>query len=75
MLSVLKNRTYRRLFAAQVVSLLGTGLATIALALLAYELAGDEAGKVLGTALAIKMVAYISVAPVAGAFAFRALLA
>ena len=34
MLSVLKDGTYRRLFAAQVVALLGTGLLTVALGLL-----------------------------------------
>ncbi len=69
MVSVLKNRTYRHLFIAQVIALIGTGLATVALGLLAYDLAGAQAGAVLGTALAIKMVAYIGVAPIAGAFA------
>ncbi|PZO82019.1 MAG: MFS transporter [Mesorhizobium amorphae] len=71
MLTVLRNRIYRHLFAAQVLSLIGTGLATVALGLLAYELAGAEAGAVLGTALAIKMIAYVGVAPVAAAFAER----
>lgn len=69
MLSVLKNRTYRHLFLAQVIALVGTGLATVALGLLAFDLAGAQAGAVLGTALAIKMAAYIGVAPVAAAFA------
>ncbi len=71
MLAPLANPTYRRLFAAQAVSILGTGLATVALALLAFELAGAEAGAVLGTALAIKMIAYVGVAPLAGAYANR----
>ncbi len=71
MLEILKNRTYRHLFLAQVVALLGTGLATVALGLLAYDLAGKNAGAVLGTALAIKMVAYVLVAPIAGAYANR----
>lgn len=71
MLSVLANRTYRHLFLAQVIALIGTGLATVALGLLAYDIAGGNAGAVLGTALAIKMVAYIGVAPIAGAFANR----
>lgn len=71
MLSVLANVTYRRLFAAQVLSLLGTGLTTVALGLLAWELAGAEAGLVLGTALAIKMIAYVGIAPIAGALAGR----
>lgn len=69
MLQVLANRTYRHLFLAQVIALIGTGLATVALGLLAYDLAGPNAGAVLGTALAIKMIAYVGVAPVAAAFA------
>lgn len=71
MLSVLANRTYRHLFLAQVVALVGTGMATVALGLLAFDMAGANAGQVLGTALAIKMVAYVGVAPVAAAFANR----
>lgn len=66
---VLRNKTYRHLFFAQVIALLGTGMATVALGLLAFDLAGANAGVVLGTALAIKMTAYIAVAPVASAFA------
>jgi len=71
MLDVLANRTYRHLFLAQIIALVGTGLATVALGLLAYEIAGAKAGAVLGTAMAIKMVAYIGVAPVVGAYANR----
>ncbi|RTL71328.1 MAG: MFS transporter [Hyphomicrobiales bacterium] len=71
MLNVLANRTYRHLFLAQVIALVGTGLATVALGLLAYNLAGANAGEVLGTALAIKMIAYVGVSPIAAAFAER----
>ena len=71
MLDIFSHRTYRHLFAAQVIALIGTGLATVALGLLAFDLAGDNAGMVLGTALAIKMIAYVGVAPVAAAFADR----
>ena len=71
MLKLFHNRTYRHLFAAQVVALLGTGLATVALGLLAYDLAGANAGAVLGTALAIKMIAYVGISPIASAFAER----
>jgi MFS family permease len=71
MLAVLSDRTYRHLFLAQVVALLGTGLATMALGLLAYDLAGDRAAMVLGTVFTIKMVAYVGIAPIAGAFAER----
>ena len=69
MLSVLGNRTYRHLFAAQIIALIGTGMMTVALGLLAFKIAGDKAGAVLGTALAIKMIAYVGVAPVVGGFA------
>ncbi|WP_420396713.1 MFS transporter [Nioella sp.] len=69
MLEILADRTYRRLFLAQAVALLGTGLATVALGLLAYDLAGDGAAMVLGTVFTIKMVAYVGIAPIAGAFA------
>lgn len=68
---MLGNPTFARLFAAQVVALLGTGLLTVALGLLAYDLAGSGAGAVLGTALAVKMVAYVVVAPVISAMAYR----
>lgn len=71
MLSPLNNPVFRRLFAAQVVSLFGTGLMTVALALLAWRIAGANAGAVLGTALAIKMIAYVTVSPVASAIAAR----
>lgn len=69
MRDVLANRTYRHLLLAQILALVGTGLATVALGLLAFDLAGGNAGQVLGTALAIKMIAYVAIAPVAGALA------
>ncbi len=71
MLCLLKKTVFRHLFAAQAFSLAGTGLATVALALLAYDLAGADAGVVLGTAFALKMVAYVGLSPLVGAFAAR----
>jgi MFS family permease len=71
MIGVLAHRVYRHLFFAQVIALIGTGLSTVALALLAHDLAGGQAGVVLGTALAIKMVAYVGIAPLVGAYASR----
>lgn len=65
------NPDYRRLFAAQVVALSGTGLMTVALGLLAFDLAGDRAGVVLGAAYTIKMVAYVGLSPLAQAWAAR----
>lgn len=67
MFDVLRHRAYRHLFAAQVVALTGTGLATVALGLLAYDLAGPRAGLVLGIALTIKMLAYVFLSPLAAA--------
>lgn len=69
MFGILRDRSYRHLFAAQVVALLGTGLATVALGLLAWDLAGEGAAMVLGTVFAIKMVAYVCIAPIAAALA------
>ena len=69
MLVILKNRVFRHLFLAQIVALVGTGLATVALGLLAYDLTGGDAGMVLGIVFGVKMVAYVGIAPVAGAFA------
>jgi len=71
MFNVLSNRTFRHLFVAQLVALVGTGLATVALGLLAWQLAGNDAGLVLGTALGIKMVAYVTLSPLAAALAER----
>ncbi len=71
MLSILKNPTFARLFAAQIVALIGTGLLTIALGLLAFDLAGPKAGAVLGMAYTIKMLAYVGLSPILGALVAR----
>ena len=67
MRDILANPVYGKLFGAQVIALIGTGLLTVALGLLAFDLAGGNAGIVLGTALTIKMVAYVGVAPLSAA--------
>ncbi|MFE3703908.1 MFS transporter, partial [Nocardia tengchongensis] len=69
--SLFRNHDYLRLFTAQVSGLFGTGLTTVALGLLAYDLAGGAAAAVLGTALTIKMLMYVTVAPVVAAYAHR----
>lgn len=71
MLAVLRNGVYARLFGAQIVALAGTGLLTVALGLLAYDLAGSNSGAILGTALTIKMLAYVGLAPVITALVAR----
>ncbi|MBI8989393.1 MFS transporter [Corynebacterium meridianum] len=71
LLNVLRHRTYRRLFTAQVVALVGTGLLTVALGLLAFDIAGGDAGLVLGTALTIKILVYVVGAPTVTAVAAK----
>ncbi|RXH42602.1 hypothetical protein XH94_01770 [Bradyrhizobium zhanjiangense] len=50
------------------IALIGTGLMTVALGFLAFKIAGDKAGAVLGTALAIKIIC-VGIAPIAGSLA------
>lgn len=70
--SVLRNRTFARLYAAQTVSLLGDALTWVGLALLAYDLAGrDGSAAILGTALTLRVTAFVVLSPVAGALADR----
>lgn len=71
MIAVLRNPTYAKLFSAQVIALLGTGLLTVALGLLAFDIAGGDAGIVMGVAMTIKMVAYVAVSPIATALTAR----
>jgi MFS family permease len=67
--SPLSNRVYRHLYLAQISALTGTGVMTVGLALLAYELAGDGAGAVLGIALSLRIVAFVLISPLFGAYA------
>ncbi|MFE0423780.1 MFS transporter [Streptomyces sp. NPDC058953] len=70
-MSLFAIRDYRNLFGAQIIALFGTGLTTVALGLLAYDLAGPNAGTVLGTALTVKMVMYVVIAPLTAAYVDR----
>jgi len=65
------KRDYYLLFAAQGLALVSTGIGTVGLALLAYRLAGPGSGAVFGTALAIKMVTYVAIAPLGAMLAER----
>lgn len=69
MIAVLKNRTYAKLFGAQVIALIGTGLLTVALSLLAFDIGGGDAGVILGIAMSIKMIAYVGGTPIITALA------
>lgn len=71
MLAVLRNQTYRRLFIAHCVALIGTGILTVALGLLAYDIGGGDAGVILGVAMMVKMVAYVFLTPFLSALSAR----
>ncbi|MHB1288358.1 MFS transporter [Georgenia sp.] len=71
MITVLRNRTYAKMLSAQIIALLGTGLLTVALGLLAFDIAAGDAGIVMGVAMSIKMVAYVAVSPVTTALVAR----
>ena len=71
MFIALRHRVFRRLFAAHVVALLGTGLSTIAIGFLVFDISGTGAAAVLGTLLAIKMSTYLVIGPLAPAIARR----
>jgi hypothetical protein len=60
---------YAWLFISNVFGIFATGIATVALALLAFDLAGDDSGIVLGTALSLKMAVNILIPPIATAYA------
>ena len=64
----LQHPVFRWLFAAQILSLLGIGVMTVGLALLAFEMGGVEAaGIIIGALFALKMLVYVGLAPIAEA--------
>ncbi len=64
-------RSYYRLYFAYVTGLFATGIAVVALTLVAFDLAGDDSPAVIGTALSLKMLAFIFAAPVSAALTER----
>ena len=72
MLQVLANRTYRHLFLAQVIALVGTGLATVALGLLALNLAVAAAGAMVIVNTVVLVQAQFGLSQRATAFALAA---
>ncbi|MHA3977497.1 MFS transporter [Halovulum sp. GXIMD14794] len=66
MSSPFRHPAFRTFYAAQVLSLLGIGLMTVSLSLSAFSFGGVAAGGwIFGGLLAIKMIAYVLIAPVA----------
>lgn len=70
-LNSLSNPIFRRLYAAQTISLLGDALTWLGLALLAFELAGKSSPLVLASALTLRVTAFVLLSPLAGVVADR----
>lgn len=67
-----QNRDFRLLFTAQIISLLGSGVTTVGLALFAYELTGGvSATAVIGNALTLRILAFLLFSQPAGVIADR----
>jgi NRE family putative nickel resistance protein-like MFS transporter len=69
--SSLKNPIFARLYTAQTISLLGDALTWVGLALLAVELAAQDAAVVLSGGLTLRVTAFVLISPLAGSFADR----
>jgi len=69
--SALQNGRFARLYAAQTVSQIGDAFTWVALALLAFELSGENAAIVLGGALTLRVTAFVLLSPLAGVLADR----
>jgi MFS transporter, NRE family, putaive nickel resistance protein len=68
----LSDSRFARLYAAQTISQIGDALTWVGLALLAYQLTGGKnAAVVLGTALTLRVTAFVIFSPLAGVIADR----
>src|SRR5215217_2519989 len=66
-----RHGAFQKLFWAHVISLIGSGLSSVALALLAHHLVGASASAVLGVTLAIRIIVIVFCSPWAGQIAER----
>src|SRR5262244_2164046 len=67
-----RNRDFKLLFGAQIVSLLGSGVTTVGLALFAYQITGGaSATAVIGDALTLRILAFLLFSQPAGVIADR----
>jgi MFS transporter, NRE family, putaive nickel resistance protein len=69
--AALRNPAFVRLYLAQLVHLLGDALVWVAIAVLAFELAGEGAAVVLGVALTLRVAAFVVLSPLVGVLADR----
>jgi MFS transporter, NRE family, putaive nickel resistance protein len=67
----LENPIFARLYLAQTVNLIGDSLTWLGLALLAFELGGENSGTILAVTLTLRVTAYVVLSPLAGALADR----
>lgn len=67
--SLWHHRAFQQLFWAHALSLVGSGLSSLALGLLAHELVGASASSVLGITLAIRIIVIVICSPWAGKLA------
>ncbi len=67
----LSNPIFARLYLAQTINLVGDSLTWLGLALLAFELAGEQAGTVLAGALTLRVTVFVLLSPIAGVVADR----
>ncbi|WP_460194464.1 MFS transporter [Thermosynechococcus sp. FA-CM-4201] len=71
LLQCLRNRAFAVLYAAQTINLIGDAFTWLGLALLAFELAGENSGVWLSTALTLRVTIFVLLAPIAGVLADR----
>jgi MFS family permease len=69
--SLWRHLPFQRLFWAHALSLIGTGITSVALGLLAHELVGASASVVLGMTLTIRIIVIVTCAPWVGGIAER----
>jgi MFS transporter, NRE family, putaive nickel resistance protein len=67
----LTNPVFARLYCAQTINLIGDALTWLGLALLAFELGGDQSGAILAGALTLRVTAFVLLSPLAGSIADR----
>lgn len=72
MRSIFSNRTFTLLFVGQTLGLMGNGITVVGLAYFAFRLAGDHASALIGLFYILKMLAFITVAPLSTGFGRKA---
>lgn len=65
------DRAYSRLFQSKLLTLIATGVTTVAMSVIAFEIAGRDASALLGAALSAKALAYVLAPPFVSAVVER----